>query len=107
MFSQKFFFRRKKQRSAQLSLLADFLANRLSAAGVAHVVKRPSPLRRGFWFVILLLTLMGMSYMTYRVLQEYLAYPTVMRSKVRFAGKVFALMETLKLLFSQMFCVAF
>ncbi|GIY29739.1 hypothetical protein CDAR_170741 [Caerostris darwini] len=94
--------RRKKQRSAQLSLLADFLANRLSAAGVAHVVKRPSPLRRGFWFVILLLTLMGMSYMTYRVLQEYLAYPTVMRSKVRFA-----LMETLKLLFSQMFCVAF
>ncbi|GFR02034.1 hypothetical protein TNCT_515491 [Trichonephila clavata] len=78
---------RKKQRSAHLfNLLADFLANDLSAAGVSHVVKAPSPYRRGFWFLILMLTAMGMSYMTYRVLQEYLAYPTVMRSKQHASG---------------------
>ncbi|GFY11103.1 histone-lysine N-methyltransferase SETMAR [Trichonephila clavipes] len=74
--------RKKKQRSAQLTLLADFLANHLSAAGVSHVVKAPSPYRRGFWFVILLVTAMGMSYMTCKVLQEYLAYPAVFRSKI-------------------------
>ncbi|GFY11242.1 protein GVQW3 [Trichonephila clavipes] len=74
---------RKKQGSTHLiSLLADFVANDLSAAGVSHVVKAPSPYRRGFWFLIVILTAMGMSYMTYRVLQEYLAYPTVMRSKI-------------------------
>ncbi|GFY39211.1 hypothetical protein TNIN_272911, partial [Trichonephila inaurata madagascariensis] len=72
---------RKKQRSAQFNLLADFLANHLSAAGVSHVVKAPSPYRRAFWFVILLVTAMGMSYMTCKVLQEYLAYPAVFRSK--------------------------
>ncbi|XP_054724247.1 neuromedin-U receptor 2-like [Uloborus diversus] len=74
--------KRKKYRpSGLLNMMADFLANRLSAAGVSHVVKAPSPWRRWFWLFIILLTAVAMSTMTYRVLQEYLAYPTIMRSK--------------------------
>ncbi|XP_055934919.1 amiloride-sensitive sodium channel subunit beta-like isoform X2 [Argiope bruennichi] len=78
----EFISRRPKRESEQLNLLGDFIANRLSAAGVSHAVKAPSPLRRAFWLLIVLLMGMGMAYMTYRVLQEYLAYPTVMRSKI-------------------------
>ncbi|KAG8199718.1 hypothetical protein JTE90_022164 [Oedothorax gibbosus] len=73
--------RRRKQRSAELSLLADFVANRLSAAGVSHVVKARSPIRRWFWLCTILITAALMFSMTYSVLKEYLEYPSIMRSK--------------------------
>lgn len=63
-------------------MLLDFLANGLSAAGISHVVKTKSLVRRIVWIAALIMISIMMMTMTYNVLQEYLKYPVMILTKV-------------------------
>ncbi|GIY72667.1 uncharacterized protein CEXT_96531 [Caerostris extrusa] len=69
----------RETREGDLGGLAkDFVAHKVSAAGVSYIVTERSRFRRILWFICVMACFLFMGYMTFKVINEYLRYPKVL-----------------------------
>ncbi|XP_055932072.1 amiloride-sensitive sodium channel subunit beta-like [Argiope bruennichi] len=68
-------YRSLKTQKILRKLVKEFLAFRVSAAGVSYVVNAKSVARRYLWLFAVVFSATFMGYMTFNVVKEYLGYP--------------------------------
>ncbi|GFR10917.1 uncharacterized protein TNCT_68681, partial [Trichonephila clavata] len=72
-----------KQQKMLRALAKEFIAYKVSAAGVPYIVNAKSRTRRWLWFIAVISASAFMGYMTINVIQEYLGYPKSLIREVR------------------------
>ncbi|XP_035215635.1 degenerin del-1-like, partial [Stegodyphus dumicola] len=67
-----------KEEKALQALAKEFLAQKISAAGVSYVVNSKSKFRRKLWLIAVMISMLFMGYMTFKVVKGYLKYPKML-----------------------------